>query len=173
MQYGQPSQFSGAPQDQPCDPQPKPMTQSRPPQSYTRKSQELYHPPAFHNTTQQNNRDTIQPRQCVGHNQLQFVIPQPSPVKGDFETMMRKVIKEELRKTMEPLRSASHSSGVPEGEEIGLTAIHLIQLTQIMKIALDRTPGITVLLVNHPGCKFQRCPSLVKVGDDSFLILRL
>ena len=64
--------------------------------------------------------------------------------------------------------------GVPKGGEIGLTntAIHPIQLTQMMKIALDRTSGITVLLVNHPGCKFQRCPSPVKVGEDSFLSLR-
>ena len=58
--------------------------------------------------------------------------------------------------------------GVPKGEEIGLTntAINLIQLTQLMKIAVDRTRGISVLLVNHPGCKFQRCPSPVNVGED-------
>ena len=110
VHYRQPSQLRGAPQDQPCDAQPKPVTRSRPPQSYSRKSQGLYHPPTFHNTLQQENRDTIQPRQSVGHNQPQVVVPQPSPVKSDFETMMREVIKEELRKTMEPLRSANHLS---------------------------------------------------------------
>ena len=110
VHYGQPLQLRGAPQDQPCDPQPKSMTQSRPPQSYSKKSRELYHPPAFRNTSQQENRDTIQPRQSVDHNQPQVVMPQLSPVKGDFETMMREVIKEELKKTMEPLGSANHSS---------------------------------------------------------------
>ena len=110
VHYGQPWQLRGAPQDQPCDPQLKPMTQSRPPQSYSRKSRELYHPPAFRNISQQENRDTIQPRQSVGHNQPQVVMPQLSPVKGDFETMLREVIKKELKKTMESLRSANHSS---------------------------------------------------------------
>ena len=64
--------------------------------------------------------------------------------------------------------------GVPEGEQIGLTntAINQIQQTQMMKIALDRIQGITVPLQNFPGCKFQRCPSLVKAGEDSSPSLR-
>ena len=48
-------------------------------------------------TSQQENRDTIQPRQSVGHNEPQVVVPQSSQAKGDIEIIMREVIKEELR----------------------------------------------------------------------------